>query len=266
MLHSIDHIVILVRDLDEASADWGRAGFKVTPGGTHAAGTTHNSLVTFADGTYFELIAFFEPDAPQEHKWWARMAEGEGLIDYAILSDDLLNDAAAVRGRGLEMEGPGDGGRKRPDGQELIWRSTMLGRGIGNPTLPFIIEDVTARELRVPGGEATQHPLEVARVAGLTLVTNNLDEAAGALTSLLGAPGEDVIADDGAMLRFAIGDQWLAVLQPGDAQGEAGEYLRARSEGPYEVVLAVGDAVAEPGAGELLPLDRTHGARIRVVR
>lgn len=265
MLHSIDHIVILVRDLDEASADWARAGFTVTPGGTHAAGTTHNALVTFEDGTYFEMIAFFEPDTQQDHRWWPRVADGEGLIDYALLSDDLNTDAATFRGRDLAIEGPADGGRKRPDGQELIWRSAMLGRGIGNPTLPFVIEDVTARDLRVPGGSASQHPLGAARVAGLTLVTDNLDEAARALTSLLGAPGEDVIADEGAMLRFAIGGQWLAVLQPGDANGAAGQYLRARGEGPYEVTLAAA-ADVPPGAGELLPTDRTHGARIKVIR
>ncbi len=265
MLHRIDHIVILVRDLDEASANWSRAGFTVTPGGTHAAGTTHNALVTFEDGTYFELIAFFEPDTQQEHRWWPRVADGEGLIDYALLSDDLNTDAAGFRGRGLVVEGPSDGGRKRPDGQEISWRSAMLGRGIGNPTLPFVIEDVTARELRVPGGGAARHALEVARVAGLTLVTDNLDEAATALTSLFGAPGEDVIAEEGAMLRFAIGDQWLAVLQPGDPHSPAGQHLRARDEGPYEVTLASATD-ATPGTGELLPLDRTNGARIRVSR
>lgn len=265
MLHSIDHIVILVRDLAQASADYARAGFTVTPGGTHAAGTTHNALISFGDGTYFELIAFLDPDQPQEHRWWNRVADGEGLIDYAVLSDDLNNDAGELRGRGLAMEGPGDGGRIRPDGLQIAWRSTMLGRGIGNPTLPFVIEDVTARELRVPGGAATEHPLGVGRVAGLTLVTNNLDEAAAALTSLLGTPGEDVIADEGAMLRFTLGNQWLAVLQPGDASSPVGQYLRDRGEGPYEVTLSV-EGEHGPGAGDLLPLDLTHGARISVAR
>ena len=263
MLRSIDHIVILVRNLDQAAADYARAGFTVTPGGTHAAGTTHNALISFGDGTYFELIAFFEPDTPQEHRWWGRGAEGEGLIDYALLSDDLNHDAGELRGRNLDIEGPSDGGRTRPDGEQIAWRSMMLGRGIGNPTLPFVIEDVTPRELRVPGGAAEQHQLGVTRVAGLTLVTNNLDEAAAALTSLLGTPGEDVIVDEGAMLRFTLGEQWLAVLQPGDANSTAGQYLRTRGEGPYEVALSA-ESGAGPGASDLLPLDQTHGVRLRV--
>ena len=269
MLHSIDHIVILVRDLDGASRDWANAGFTVTPGGTHAAGTTHNALISFADGTYFELIAFLGDDEKaQAHRWWPRVADGEGLIDYALLSDDLNADTAEARGRGLEMVGPDDGGRTRPDGQQIAWRSVMLGRGIDDPTLPFVIEDVTPRDGRVPGGAATNHRLGATRVAGITLVTRNLEESAQAISSLLGNPGEDVIVEEGGMLRFALGGQWIALLQPGDDTSEASQYLRARGEGPYEVTLAVGEGGEEPilpGTGDLLPLEQTHGARILVV-
>lgn len=270
MLRSIDHVVILVGDLAAASRDWASAGFTVTPGGTHAAGTTHNALVSFADGTYFELIAFLGDDEKaQSHRWWPRVADGEGVIDYALLSDDLNADTATARGHSLELIGPDDGGRIRPDGERLEWRSAMLGRGIGDPTMPFVIEDVTARDLRVPGGDATTHPLGVTRVAGITLLTKNLEESAQALTSLLGNPGEDVIVDEGGMLSFTLGTQWIALLQPGDDAGEASHYLRARGAGPYEVTLAGDDAGEEPiapGTGDLLPLDQTHGARIRVVR
>ena len=58
MIQSIDHIVILVRNLEEAIADYTALGFTVTPGGVHADGATHNALVPFDDGSYLELIAF----------------------------------------------------------------------------------------------------------------------------------------------------------------------------------------------------------------
>lgn len=265
MLHSIDHIVVLVDDLAAASADWTRAGFTVTQGGTHAAGLTHNALVAFADGSYFELIAFFNPERQQEHRWWPRVADGEGLIDYALLSDDLANDASAARGHGLALAGPEEGGRQRPDGQRIEWKSMMLGRGIGEPTLPFVIEDVTPRALRVPGGEATRHARGVTGIAGLILVTDNVEEAATAMTSLLGTPGEDVVVDEGAMLRFTLGEQWVALLQPGDDQGEAGQYLRRRGEGPYAVTLR-GPEGSEGGETTVLPLEQTHGVRLRAGR
>ena len=61
MITGIDHIVILVADLDRAQAEYAAAGFTVVPGGEHAGGLTHNALVAFADGTYLELLAFRRP-------------------------------------------------------------------------------------------------------------------------------------------------------------------------------------------------------------
>jgi hypothetical protein len=77
MANAIDHVVIVVRDLAQASADFAAAGFTVTPGGEHADGATHNALIPFADGAYIELIAFKEPDRPSTHtsggRGWPRV-------------------------------------------------------------------------------------------------------------------------------------------------------------------------------------------------
>lgn len=268
MLRSIDHVVVGVRDLERASADYQRVGFTVTPGGEHSGGATHNALISFADGTYFELIAFREPDRPREHRWWSRLAQGEGLVDYALLSDGLATDAEALRRRGLAGGDPIDGGRLRPDGQQIAWHSLMLGRGVGHPALPFVIEDATPRELRVPSGPATRHHLPVTQVAGLTLVVANLAEAAAAFAGLLGAEGssaEPSVEGGRGALRFELGRQWLELVQPADDSGPLGRWVQARGEGPYEVVLG-DDGTAAPGSGELLGVEPTHGARIRVAR
>jgi hypothetical protein len=265
MLKMIDHIVVIARDVADASANYTRAGFTVTPGGEHTSGATHNALVCFGDGTYFELIAFKEPDQPQDHRWWERLQRGEGLIDYALLSDALDADAARVRQAGLEVRGPGDGGRLRPDGKRLVWRSFMLGAGAGGTGLPFVIEDVTPRELRVPGGAATKHANGATRVAGLTVLVADATAAASELTTLLGAEGQPVTGSggEGKTYRFAIGRQWLEVIEPASAASAAGQRLARLGEGPYEVVLS-GDAGAAPDSGQLLsgPL---NGARIRLV-
>ncbi|MDP9374857.1 MAG: hypothetical protein M3Q65_20890, partial [Chloroflexota bacterium] len=78
-----------------------------------------------------------------------------------------------------------------------------------------------------------------------------------------GRPADPSAEGAGAATRFELGRQWIELVQPADDAGALGQYLLARGEGPYEVVLANG-AAAEPGSGELLPLDQTHGARIRV--
>ena len=260
MLRSIDHIVVVVRDLAETVDDYRRAGFSVTPGGEHVGGATHNALVSFANGTYFELIAFREPDRPQPHRWWPRLSQGEGLVDYALLSDDLNADAKRVRASGLDLTGPVDGGRRRPDGQELIWKSIMLGRGAGGSALPFVIQDITPRDLRVPGGPATAHPLGVTRVAGLTVVVGDLAQSAMDLGKLLGSDGQTVATGTGNATRFDLGQQWVQLLQP--SGGPAAEYLQRHGDSAYEVVLSRGGA-AEPASGALLQ-GSLHGARIRV--
>lgn len=263
MLKQIDHIVVVARNLADAEANFRRAGFTVTPGGEHVGGMTHNALIAFGDGAYFELIAFHEPDVPQEHRWWERLARGEGLVDYALLSDNLNAEAARVRAAGLPMRGPADGGRLRPDGQELIWRSFFLGSGVGKTAMPFVIEDETPRTLRVPGGEAARHQLPVWRVAGLSLVVSDLAAASRDMQALLSAPPEPQdVPGLGSTVRFRLGDQWLELIQPTATENAAAQHLRRLGEGPYEVVLS-GERGANPGEGALLS-EPLNGARIRV--
>jgi hypothetical protein len=150
MLRQLDHVVLVARDLNAAIADHRRRGFTVTPGGEHADGVTHNALITFADGSYLEIVAFRDLARALSHRWWKVAADGGGLADFALLSDDLAGDAAALAE--LVKTPPKDGGRIRPDGVELKWRTALL-----QPPLPFVIEDLTARDLRVPGGAAAEH-------------------------------------------------------------------------------------------------------------
>lgn len=256
MVKQIDHVVIGVRDLAAASADYDRLGFTVTPGGEHTGGATHNALVPFRDGSYFELIAFTEPDKPQPHRWWARVAQGEGLVDFALLSNDLQRESARLNAAQVQAE-PRDGGRVRPDGQQIAWKSASLA-STPSTQLPFVIEDVTPRELRVPNGRATVHPLGVTGIAGVVVVVEDLAASASAYAALLETEGDDARATvDGASeaRRFAVGQQWIELIQPA-RDSDLGRYLADRGEGPYEIVLN--------GASDRpFPLDVTHGARLR---
>ena len=69
VLTRLDHLVILVRDLELASTDYESLGFAVTPGGEHADGLTRNALVPFQDGTYLELVSFLDPEDPTDNVW-----------------------------------------------------------------------------------------------------------------------------------------------------------------------------------------------------
>ena len=167
MLKGLDHVVLVVLDLEDAIEDHRERGFTVTPGGEHAGGLTHNALVGFEDGSYLEIIAFRELAAARGKHSWAPIAErGGGWADFALASDDLSADAGAV---GLLLaRAPEDGGRTRPDGVAIAWRVARLVT-----PLPFLIQDVTARDLRVPSGDAAKHPNGITHVAGIVLGVTN---------------------------------------------------------------------------------------------
>jgi catechol 2,3-dioxygenase-like lactoylglutathione lyase family enzyme len=262
MATQIDHIVIAVRNLDEASRDYAEAGFNVLPGGEHTGGATHNALVTFNDGAYFELIAFTQPDQEPNppHRWWSKLAKGEGLVDYAVLSEDLAQEAAEIQDRGAAIDGPHDGGRIRPDGQRVAWRT--LRSSDSDDGLPFIIDDLTPRPLRVPNGTSSQHPGDFNSVAGLTIVVADLAGAERAYADVLGTKGEEVtstIPGAGSARRFSVGDHWVELVEPDATESALRTQLETRGSGPFEITLN-----GSGTDGEYLPETATHGVRIRI--
>ncbi len=285
----IDHVVVVVRDLDAAIADAGRAGFTVRPGGEHAGGATHNALIAFADGSYVELIAFRQPDEPQAHKWWPRLAKGEGLVDFALLSSDLAAEAQEINDRGFQVPAPSPNGRLRPDGERLEWRAVQTQKIVGESGLPFIIEDVTPRALRVAtDADSITHPNGVTGIAGVSVVVENLTAASPNFAALLGVDGMPSGEDAesiGAGRRFPIGAQWVELIEPAAADLDRGtddgrreditttnpdtpsRYLARYGNGPFEVILRTGDPHASPPGprtGDLLDTGLMHGARFRL--
>ncbi|HEU4327033.1 MAG TPA: VOC family protein [Roseiflexaceae bacterium] len=245
---AIDHLVILVRDLAAASADYAALGFTVTPGGTHTDGATHNALIALADGSYFELIAFLR-DAP-EHRWWRHNPVGEGLIDFALVPDNIEAVIGGARGRGLDLEGPLDGGRLRPDGQRVAWRTGWSS----STDLPFLCADVTPRELRVPPGPARQHTNGAAGIAELTIVVRDLTASATRYQALLGYP--PLALDAGRRATFALGETRLTLAAPGDDPALQA-ILEQRGEGPC-ALACVG------GPSQVLDTALAHGVPIRI--
>jgi hypothetical protein len=200
MLRQLDHVVLVARDLNAAIADHRRRGFTVTPGGEHADGVTHNALITFADGSYLEIVAFRDLARALSHRWWKVAADGGGLADFALLSDDLAGDAAALAE--LVKTPPKDGGRIRPDGVELKWRTALL-----QPPLPFVIEDLTARDLRVPGGAAAEHANGATGIASVVVGAVDIADTEWRYAALRerGAPRVEIrkAAKDGVLdVRF----------------------------------------------------------------
>ena len=240
MLTRLDHLVILVLDLERASADFERLGFAVTPGGEHADGLSRNALVPFEDGTYLELVSFLDPEDPADNVWcWRGFLPQEGLIDYCATSDDLDSDVGRLRSLGFVVDGPDDGGRRLPDGTEIRWRVARI-RQEGR-IFPFLIEDLTPREMRVPGGPATRHPNGATGVFRLEISAPDPERAATSLAAL---------TDTKAPVRLG-----ACALSPVTARDE-----EATGPGPSNVELVGG----EPGASRELDPVLAHGVGLRV--
>lgn len=253
MAHEIDHIVVAVNDLDQAAADYARAGFTVLDGGTHASGQTHNALVTFQDGSYLELIALVDPSQRPDHHFFAKLDNGDGPIAFAIRSDGLAEDAGRLDGAELRPNGPRDGGRLRPDGQEVVWK-TLSVESDAAPTLPFLIEDVTDRTLRVPNGASSEHPLDVSGIAGVVIAVGDLERSQAAFTTLFGEP---VTVPNG--VRYNAGDQWVELTVP-NGSGDVAAFHADRGDNLYQIVLRPTNGAESRD----LSSTATHGLRVRV--
>ena len=250
MLTRLDHLVILVRDLDRAVRGYEGLGFKVTPGGKHADGLTRNALIPFKDGSYLELVAFVDPEDLRDNVWgWRRfLSSGGGLIDYCAASDDLAADVGRLGELDFGVDGPADGGRRLPDGREIRWLIARIRQE--ERLLPFLIEDRTPHDLRVPGGSSAEHPNGALGISNLEIATSDAVDALRALATLTGSSGGPA----------TLGTCLLTVVTP-EQDDDVRHRLDATGPGPFAVGLATGIPARE---GEL---DRrlSQGVSIRLL-
>ena len=252
MISGIDHLVILVGALEAAVAGYEELGFRVTPGGEHADGLTRNALVPFADGTYLELVSFVDPAGTRDNVWGWRpfLQKGGGLVDYCAASDDLAAEVRRLVAAGFGVSGPDEGGRRLPDGSEIRWRSARV-RQEGR-AMPFLIEDLTPRSLRVPGGEATEHPNGARGIARLLLAVYEAANDHASLAAL--TAGEKPENEPADTLRF--GRHQLKLVASG---GNVQRRFETLGPGPLAVELAA-------TRDEDLSPDLAQGVRIQMRR
>src|SRR5262245_7646198 len=187
MILGIDHILIAVDDLELASEVYAKLGFQVLPGGKHPAMGTHNALVPLADGTYLELIGVFDMDLAKEQSPHivAALQQENRLATFALASDDLDADVAAIRARGLEIGDVKEGERVRPDGERVVWRRAVPA----DPNLPFVIQDVTPHALRIPA--PTFGIGQTLHINDVNIGVIDVPKSSALYDKLLGIEGED---------------------------------------------------------------------------
>ena len=233
MLMGIDHLVIVVPELDAAAVTYADLGFTVVPGGRHPVGT-HNALIALQDGSYIELIAFCE--ANPEHRWWVPLHQGGGLVDFCMQTDDLMRDTLAFRRAGVAIDDPTPLTRRRPDGYLLRW-VLSIPRGAHRAVAPFLIQDETPRAERIP--RETAHQNLATGIGTLTVAVAEVGAVRAWYARVLGVPGQDIRRDDlqAAGVRFPVGPHRLDFLAPTGPGGPIAAWLRARGASPYGATL-----------------------------
>ena len=283
MITRFDHTVIAVSDLDRAVDAYRSLGFEVFPGGRHEHRGTHNALIRFGGLDYVELLGVYDAERAVESgpngRALAEFVDGRdgGLVGHCYATDDIEGEAARAREAGIEMVGPFEMRRARPDGHTITWRLTVPVDVPWRRRWPFIIQwDDPDEERRAVEGVGV-HGNTAGAVVGVSVAVRDLREATGLYSALFGSgPRSTGEVPDLAATRasFEVRGFGIDLLAPA-GDGPVGEALARDGEGPFEARIRVEDLAAAralvPGAEEddgglRVPADRALGARLRLIQ
>ncbi len=107
----LDHVVIMVADLERAAADWRKLGFTVSPKGVHSphVGAANHTVVLGND--YIELLTVLR-ETPQNAPSRAFLKHrGDGIERIALNTADAASAAKELRAAGIDATGPFSFGR-----------------------------------------------------------------------------------------------------------------------------------------------------------
>lgn len=207
----IDHVVIAVRDLDRAEAQYRRLGFAPTPRGHHVKLGSYNHCAMFGTD-YLELLAQGTPPRPALERF---LKAREGILGIALRTADARRTFADMRSQGVAIAEAVDFGRPvdTSDGQrEARFTTTELDNDSTAGLRVFFCEHKTPELVWLP--QYRIQPNGVTGLAGLTIVDTG-GRLEGVLARALGeaARAIEYLTPAAAAERFA-GDAILKVAPP----------------------------------------------------
>lgn len=264
----LDHVVVAVRDLDQAAEAWRALGFTVSPRGTHSPHMGSGNYTIMFGEDYLELLGVL---APTEHNAPMRafLEKREGLDRAAFTTDDAAAGVAELRAKGIDAIGPVAFGRPvpLPGGGEAVahfnvfrWPTSIRPGGLGI----FACQHLTRENVWIP---ALQHHANAAtRLVRIEVLAPDPQAAAKELAGLIDRVAEPEV--DGAW-RVASGSGRADFVFLDSAtlakrhEGVALEGLPA--QGAVALVLATRDMAAASRALGGTPTGRATGVVLRFV-
>lgn len=205
-IQGIDHVVVLVRDLDKAQRAWQRMGFTLTPRGHHTIGSQNHCLMFGRD--YVELLAVPRPHPATRH-YSDFLANGEGLGGVALATDDAAGLHAGLAGDGIVADAPLDFSRPVQDLGEARFRIVQFPADASPGCRLFACQHFT-REL-VWRPEYQRHANGAAEIAALAVVAEDPAAAATSYGKLLAARPQAI--EEGLLVQtgsapIALASRW----------------------------------------------------------
>ncbi|MDX3927815.1 MAG: VOC family protein [Shinella sp.] len=113
---ALDHVVLVVKDLQAAGQVFEAAGFHVTPEARHspAMGTANRCIML--DGNYIELMGIVA-ETSANVTWRSLLALGAGIRGLALRSSDIEVSAGDLAAKGIAAEPARRFSRMTPDGE-----------------------------------------------------------------------------------------------------------------------------------------------------
>ena len=206
---TFDHAVIVVPELEQAISNFAALGFNVQRGGSSKP--AHNALIYFGDGTYIELITLIsrparllfrllyitgllglaasrKPTIRSRFMLW--FGGPTGLRDWCVRCSSLDNTIEHFRHQGIETFDGKYFSRKKPNGDLAEWRLA----GPADKHMPFLIEDISPTQIRVPYKNTSDHENGASGIAAVVLQCTTGQHVIQSLLSCGGEKASDASA------------------------------------------------------------------------
>jgi hypothetical protein len=147
-----DHAIVAVHDLEQTIADFAARGFTVTRQETVTQRATRSALIFFQNETYIELLARSAESSQNEVIDFSNLVgEQEGLIGFALRTPDLGSDVKRLLASGFKVGEITEVEQLDRNGTLVHFKMALLDEQVA----PFLIQDVSPRNHRIPTDPAT---------------------------------------------------------------------------------------------------------------
>ncbi|OLS50154.1 VOC family protein [Rhodovulum sulfidophilum] len=133
----VDHVFLMVEDLDRAAEAYRRLGFTLSPKGLHSAAKGTANYTLMFPGDYMELLGIVTPTEGNAPRRAALAREGEGLRAVACRIDDAEAAKTALEALGIATGEVGHFERPVPLPDGGTGRAAFSTMSFADSELPF---------------------------------------------------------------------------------------------------------------------------------